>query len=92
MIPEDEACFLPVEGSRAHFYIVKVAGGNWSDDKDFFVATNRGYNNLVEAENVARDLAMKTPGNRYYVVQEVVGYMSHVPRLERVNMTVGRYD
>lgn len=64
------------------FFIVKVAGENDSEDKDFFVAHNRSYDDVVAAATAAKDLAEKTTGNRYYVVASVLGCMTHPPKKE----------
>jgi len=63
-----------------YFYVIKVAGENFGD-KDFFVATNREYLTQTDAEKVASELALKTPGNRYYVVAAVRGFMATAPAL-----------
>ena len=61
------------------YYIVKVAGDYGSKDKSYFVATNRNYPSRSEAERIAKELSLKTPGNRYYVVQQVSGFLTHEP-------------
>lgn len=79
---------------QANFFIVKVAGENAGtyitadaskcqrDDRDFFVATNKDYPTRESALKVARELAAKTPDNRYYVVKSVSGVMTTAPQID----------
>ena len=64
------------------FFVVKVAGENGSDDVDLFVAHNTWYWSQAEAEKAAEALALKTPGNRYYVSMAMKGYLASAPVLE----------
>jgi hypothetical protein len=66
------------------FFIVKVAGENGSDDVDCFVAHNTWYFDQDDANKAAEELALKTPGNRYYVVLAMKGYLASAPVLETV--------
>lgn len=72
--------------SRPAYMVVKVAGENLSDDKDYFVATNKSYVLFEDAVKIAADLAEKTPENRYYVTMTVAGFMTHAPRKEMVQI------
>jgi hypothetical protein len=85
--------------SRQGYFIVKVAGERVNEamldgrlprpDVDFFVANNRFYNSYEAAEKEAERLARATPGNRYYVCGDFVGFEMPVTALEKTTM-IGR--
>lgn len=52
-------------------------------DVHLFVATNREYYNLEEAQEVADKLAKETPGNRYYVTKILTGVRAQPAKLVR---------
>lgn len=69
------------------WYVIKAAGDNGigQDEKvHLFVVENRAFPSKAAAVKVARKLAQETPGNRYYVVEDVVGYMAPVAPLKSV--------
>lgn len=74
------------------YYVIKVAGDNdgimsvggktpVGVDIDYFVATNRAYFDKGEAIEVALNLSRQTPGNRYYVTEAIVGFLTDEPKL-----------
>lgn len=82
---------MPNLQKRSYYYVIKAAGDNdghtivtqrQTGATDFFVATNRGYNFKTEALKVADELAKKTPGNRYYVVKVIGGFLYHEPKVD----------
>lgn len=74
--------------SHICYFILKCAGDNTGGEKvDMFVATNHAYFDCNRACEVAHQLAMETPGNRYYVVKSICGYMSHTPSYDFVDYT-----
>jgi hypothetical protein len=80
---------LPSNSQGPTYYVVKAAGDNdglYEDqpgkDVHYFVANNRSYGSFSEAKKVARELAAKTPENRYYVVRAKYGVMTQAPKIQ----------
>lgn len=72
--------------------IIKASGDNGSEsypiydeqpaDIHMFVVNNRCYGSHAEAAKICRELAAKSPGNRYYVVEFISGYMAPVTTIQ----------
>ncbi len=80
--------------TNKRYMVIKAAGDSvygkfdsegllaFGPDVSLFVYKNGLYLSEAEARMAAAKAARAMPGNRYYVVQTIGGYMAHEPKLD----------